>query len=285
MISLEARSMAKLNLFLHVTGKRSDGYHELDSLAVFTEDVYDLISIEFSDQYQLIINGPFAMELTESENIITRAVNLLSEKYQKPATVKINLTKNLPVASGIGGGSSNAATVIKLLCRLWGISIDDLNINSISKDLGADVPMFFSSGACYFNGIGEVISPVKLFPDIWAILINPGIQVSTPEIFRMGLEKYYKPQMRHQYFFDNQTLISFLKDTQNDLYFNALQIVSSLSNMVTALADISGCELSRMSGSGATCFGLFSNIQQAKAAVKFLQEKFPNYWIRLTKLR
>lgn len=285
MISLEDKSMAKLNLFLHVTGKRSDGYHELDSLAVFTEDVYDLISIEFSDQYQLIINGPFASELTASENIITRAVNLLSKKYQKPTTVKIKLTKNIPVASGIGGGSSNAATVIKLLCRLWGVSIDDLNINSISEDLGADVPMFFSSGACYFNGIGEIISPVKLLPDIWAVLINPGIQVYTPEIFRMVSEKHYKPQMLHQYSFDNQTLISFLKDTQNDLYFNALQIVPSLSNMVTALSDISGCELSRMSGSGATCFGLFSNIQQAKASVKFLQEKFPNYWIRLTKLR
>lgn len=285
MTILRDKSLAKINLFLHVMGRRNDGYHELDSLVAFTEDIYDLISIELSDQYQFVIDGPFADQLTTNENIITHSVNLLSKKYQKTSSVKINLTKNLPIASGIGGGSSNAATVIKLLCDLWDLSVPDAELITISKNIGADVPMFILNKACYLNGIGEILTPVKKLPDIWAILINPGIAISTPQIFQMGLEQYYKPQTHHQYSFNNQTLISFLKDTQNDLYFNSLQLAPSLSNIVNTLADLEGCELSRMSGSGATCFGLFNNIQQAQTALKSLQVMFPNYWIKLTKLK
>ena len=285
MTVFQAKSLAKINLFLHIMGKRKDGYHELDSLVAFTNDVYDIINVELSDQYQLVINGPFANQLATNENIITRTVNLLSQKYHKPPLAKISLTKNLPSASGIGGGSSNAATVIKLLCELWNLSIPNAELISICKVIGADVPMFTVNQALYFNGIGEILTPVKEFPSIYAILINPGIFISTPEIFKMGLEEYYKSQIYHQYSFDNQTLISFLKQTQNDLYFNSLQLAPSLSNIVNTLAGFEGCELSRMSGSGSTCFGLFTNIQQAETALKSLQVMFPNYWIKLTTLK
>jgi 4-diphosphocytidyl-2-C-methyl-D-erythritol kinase len=283
--SLKAKSLAKINLFLHIMGRRKDDYHELDSLVVFTEDVYDVISIELSDHYQFIIDGPFANKLIKNENIITLAVNLLSQKYQKKPLVKINLTKNLPVASGIGGGSSNAATAIKLLCKLWNLSISDSEMISICKNIGADVPMFIINQASYFNGIGEILTPLKKIPNIWAILVNPGISVSTPEIFKMGLKKHYKQHIYHEYSFNKKTLISFLKKTQNDLYFNSLKLVPSLSKILDTLASFEGCEISRMSGSGATCFGIFSNVQLAETALKSLQIMFPNYWIKLTKLK
>jgi len=283
--SLKAKSLAKINLFLHIMGKRKDDYHELDSLVVFTEDVYDVISIALSDHYQFIIDGPFANRLTKNENIITRTVNLLSQKYQKPPFVKISLTKNLPIASGIGGGSSNAATTIKLLCKLWNLSISDSEMISICKDIGADVPMFIINQASYFNGIGEILTPLKKIPNIWAILANPDISILTPEIFKMGLKKYFKQHIYHEYSFNNQTLISFLKKTQNDLYFNSLKLVPSLGQILDTLANLEGCEISRMSGSGATCFGIFSNVQLAETALKSLQVIFPNYWIKLTKLK
>jgi 4-diphosphocytidyl-2-C-methyl-D-erythritol kinase len=285
MNSLQINSPAKINLFLHVTSQIPTGYHTLDSLVAFTQDIYDIISISHSDKYHLDINGPFAEKLRAHNNIITTAVNLLSKQYNLAPTIKISLTKNLPIASGIGGGSGNAASVVKLLCQLWNLNPSKQELLVILKKLGADVPMFYINHACYFNGIGEILAPLTSFPELWAILINPGITISTPDIFKMGLKQHFKPEITHRYSFNNtHKLINFLNDTQNDLYFNSLKLAPILDDIIKTLASTEGCMLARMSGSGATCFGLFENIEQAENNLKILRKTFPEFWIKLTKL-
>lgn len=282
MTELQAKSHAKINLYLHATGKTPNNYHTLDSMVAFAEDIYDVISVTKSSSYQLELNGPFASQLI-GENIITIAVNKLSKFYNIKPEIKITLTKNLPIVSGIGGGSSNAATIIKLLSQLWQVQACPPDL---LKAIGADVPMCFYGQACYASGIGEIITPIIPFPGIWAVLVNPNIHIPTPEIFKMGLEHFFKPQIPRQYSFEhNNELIRFLQPTQNDLYFNSLKLAPILKNIIVALESCDNCALARMSGSGATCFGLFANEASASNALNKLQQIYPGYFIKTTKLK
>lgn len=283
MTTLRANSLAKINLFLHITGKEIGNYHSLDSLIVFAEDVYDVITITSSAEYQLNITGDGAKQLIGRPNIITTAVDALCKHFGKKPAITITLNKHLPLGSGIGGGSSNAATIVKLLCKLW--QVDDPG-NDFLKSIGADVPACYFGEACYANGIGEIITPIIKFPDLWAVLVNPNIHITTSQIFKMGLEQFFKPEINHQYNFDSSDeLIDLLKHTQNDLYFNSLQLVPILGNVIQVISECDDCVISRMSGSGATCFGLFTNKLVANAAANKLQSLFPGYFIRTTKLK
>ncbi len=285
MTILQANSPAKINLFLHISDAMKTGYHTLNSLVAFTSDIYDIVSVALADQYTLEVKGPFSEQLIGYDNIITTATKILKKTYKINADAKIILTKNLPISSGIGGGSSNAATAISLLSKLWKLNITPAEIIFLTQSIGADIAMFYLGKACYINGIGEILTPLKKFPQIWAILINPNIAIPTPKIFKMGLEQYFKTEIHHQYSFnDINELIYYLKPAKNDLYFNSLQLAPILSHITQTLVNTEGCAINRMSGSGATCFGLFEDAMLARNALIYLKKLYPNYWIKLTTL-
>lgn len=284
---ISAKSHAKLNLFLHVNGKAENGYHLLDSLVAFTEDIYDEISMELSTDHSLSIDGPYSSCLEGHDNIITKAINMVCKHWNVAPNLKIKLTKNLPIASGIGGGSSNAAVAIKLAQKLLEKdSIEnDKELNKILLAIGADVPVCYYGNACYFNGIGEVLTPVVNFPDIWAVLVNPNFAISTPEIFKMGLQDFFKPEMPHLVSFAQaDDLFKYLQPTQNDLYFNSLKLSPMLAKIIEAILGTKNCAISRMSGSGATFFGLYETRDFAEEALLSLQEKLPGCFVKMSKL-
>jgi 4-diphosphocytidyl-2-C-methyl-D-erythritol kinase len=278
-----AKCYAKLNLFLHVLGKTANGYHELDSLAVIVEDLYDELIIEESKDNQIIIEGQWKNNLSGSnilEKVLAKFAPVIGERK-----FKIKLTKNIPIAAGLGGGSSNAAELIKFIITKFNLKLSETEITDYCVAIGADVPMFFYNKALYFNGIGEIISPIKTIPPLYALLVYPKILISTSEVFHKGF-KEYKKKTDHQYSFKTtEELLRYLKHTSNDLFANSLALEPQLQNVVQAIKENNGCKLARMSGSGSTCFGLFTNIKQAKAALNALQKKNPHYSIYVSKLK
>lgn len=279
------KSYAKLNLFLHVNGKTPNNYHLLDSLVAFTEDIYDEISAEPSDSYKLTITGKYSSQLLQQENLITKAVQLVTNFAGLEPNLHFTLNKQLPIAAGIGGGSGNAANAIKLAINILNIEIPKYELDKILLKIGADVPVCNYGKACYFNGIGEILTPVVKFPEIWAIFVNPNIHIDTPQIFKMGLQKYFKDQIQHPLSFSSsEELIHYLSSTQNDLYFNSVKLCPDLTRIIETIKNCNGCVLSRMSGSGATCFGLFPNENTVINAASFLEPIYPGYYIKTSKL-
>lgn len=272
---------AKLNLALHVTGQRADdapqaGYHTLHSLIAFA-DFGDAIRVAPSDQDQLIVDGPFAAGVPSlGENTLGRALALVrgwGEDALASGPVSINLTKNLPVASGIGGGSADAAALIALLSEGRKLGADE---DADVLKLGADVPMCLNGRSAIISGIGEEITPVSL-PACALVLVNPGVAVETPDVFRMLSEKT-NPALPHwPQLTDFAALVSYLEGTRNDL----MQPATSLAPEIQRCLDtLSSAPFSRMSGSGATCFALCQTLDKAEKVAAEMQKKHPDWWVR-----
>ena len=250
---------AKINLALHVTGQRADGYHELDTLVVFTE-LGDRITISegSSDDtpVSLVSTGPFAEQLDmANDNLVVQAAQLLIDRIgEVPHPVELTLEKNLPVASGIGGGSADAAAALLALSELWKFG-DSADLGEIALKLGADVPMCLVSKPLRARGIGEIISTMEVFSPLNLLLVNPGVSVSTPDVFKQ-LEN--KPnsliEMSREGVLPN---LAELGNLRNDLQEPAISVAPVIAEVLTELNSIDGCQLARMSGSGATCFGVF----------------------------
>lgn len=265
MPSLTEFAPAKINLHLHVVGRRDDGYHLLDSLAVFAA-VGDRLSVSVSDDLSLSVTGPFAAGLQgEADNLVLRAAHALAEYAGIRATGALVLEKNLPVASGIGGGSADAAAALRLLRRFWGL---DQNVPyAVAARLGADVPVCLAGRPALMGGIGECLAPAPGLPDIGIVLINPGVAVSTPSVFRAraggfsGAAEWPRNGWR-----DAADLAASLRLTGNDLEPPARSLAPAIGSVLEAIASMPGCLLARMSGSGATCFGLFPAPAAAQAA-------------------
>ncbi|MFN7038628.1 MAG: 4-(cytidine 5'-diphospho)-2-C-methyl-D-erythritol kinase [Alphaproteobacteria bacterium] len=273
---LTFKSKAKINLFLHVTGKYDNGYHKLESLVCFADDVYDIIEATNAEDITLEINGEFTKNLSVENNIILKAANLL--KGERELGAKILLTKNLPIASGIGGGSSNAATIIKILSILWNIEINNQFMSKLSM-LGADVPCCYYGKSTYFSGIGEILSPLINFPSCYIVLVNPKKSVHTANIFQELNSQFSFAQYDYPLNFSNlSNLISFLEERGNDLQQVSTALLPEINNIIEIVKSQPNCLLARMSGSGATCFGLFATELEAKNAYLFIKEKF-DWWV------
>lgn len=261
---------AKVNLSLHVTGQRSDGYHLLDSLVVFV-DVGDQITAETADKSTLHVTGPFA------ENIPTDGANLMIQAAERAGVpMAMTLDKHLPPASGIGGGSADAAATLKAAARLGGVAMS----NEVALSLGADVPVCMRGRPVRMRGIGEDITEVEL-PAVHMVLVNPRIEVSTPSVFA-ALNSKTNMAMPDKLpkWPDALALIDWLSTQRNDLQRPAVDQVPELAAVLTALALTPGALLPRMSGSGATCFALFEDRDAADHAAAQLAESNPWWWVK-----
>jgi len=263
---------AKVNLFLHVTGRRADFYHLLDSLAVFA-DVQDHIEAQPADTLSLTIDGPFGQALTaEPDNLVLRAARALAEAAGVKPAAALRLTKNLPVASGIGGGSADAAATLRALSTLWNVPIPA----ALPASLGADVPVCMASRACRMQGIGDILAPAPQLPVCGLVLVNPGVSVSTPSVFRARTGGFTPPADLPPAWPDAAAMTADLARLTNDLEVPAAVLCPAISDVLAALRAQPACLLARMSGSGATCFGLTETPAQAAQAARALAR--PGWW-------
>lgn len=270
----EVFAPAKVNLTLHVTGRRDDGYHLLDSLVAFA-DVGDRLSVSLTDTPQLEVTGPMAAGVpADGGNLALRAVRLMG------ADVHVTLDKRLPAAAGLGGGSSDAAACIRAVAALTGQPLPDAQA---AASLGADVPVCLIARAARMRGIGEDVAPLAAFPFLNAILVNPGVAVPTGTVFGR-MTQTSNPQMsaRLPDWPDAAALIAWLAAQRNDLQEPAIALQPVIGDVLETIATQPGCGLARMSGSGATCFGLFGTQTQAQQAARALAR--PGWWVRAVTL-
>lgn len=265
---------AKINISLHVTGRRPDGYHLLDSLVVFA-DVGDRLHLRLASEPRLSVTGPMSGGVpTGADNLVLRAAALMG------ITAEITLEKHLPAASGIGGGSSDAAACLRALSEMCCQPAP-----SDVSALGADVPVCLVARAARMRGIGEEVLPLDGLPTLDAVLVNPGVPVSTPAIFRR-LTQRANPAMPAQLpdWPDAATLIDWLGAQRNDLQDAAIAEAPVVANVLQEIASSQHCALARMSGSGATCFGLYPDAATATRAAQSLSASHPGWWVQATRL-
>lgn len=276
---------AKINLFLHVGDKREDGYHALESLVVFV-DVGDELLIEPAHMFSLALDGPFGGKLAnEQDNLIAKAARALGEKVGRAPDVKITLTKNLPVASGIGGGSADAAATLRGLVQFWDLKIAHDELHAIAETLGSDVPACLLSETLWMTGRGEGIEPVPGVPSAPLVLVNPGVDVSTARIFanlknRVGIGQAARPKGDISVL----ALADYFKSNRNDLEKPAREIAPAIDEVLQTISH-SGALRTRMSGSGATCFGLFADDKSAEAAAAKIAEDHPSWWVKKARIQ
>lgn len=271
-MTLTELAPAKVNLALHVTGRRPDGYHLLDSLVVFPA-LGDRLEAEPGSGLSLTIDGPFGSDLDAGPaNLVPRAAALL----RTGQGAALRLTKQLPVASGIGGGSADAAATLRLLSRLWSCPLPSAEA---VLALGADVPVCLAGRACRMQGIGETLTPLAL-PRFWIVLANPGVPVSTGAVFSGLAYRDNPPLEPAAAFADAPALFDWLARQRNDLEPPAVAHVPAIGATLAALRAQPACRLARMSGSGATCFGLFAGEAPALAAADALCRAQPGWWVR-----
>lgn len=291
---LAAHAGAKVNLYLHITGRRDDGYHLVDSLVVFAE-VGDRLSLEAGSDgpVSLEITGPFADALSAfdpADNLVLRAAKALATQLHKSADgLRFTLDKQLPLAGGIGGGSADAAAAMRLLCSLWQVAETAPEVMQVAASIGADLPACLLSAPVITRGIGEELAPVANFPSLPAVLVNPGTAQPTPAVFnaRRDLEQPFDQQvdwLSHGWA-DTDQLINWLaKNTGNGLDAAARSLSPEIGTVTNALKAVPACKLARMSGSGSTCFGLFGTADAAKLAVDAIQNAHPDWWVSATTL-
>ena len=277
---MRERARAKINLFLHVGERRSDGYHELESLVAFA-DIGDELSFAPADRLSLAIDGPFAPSLqNESGNLVLKAAQALAANAGISPNAKIALTKNLPVASGIGGGSADAAAALRGLCRLWKLSPSPADLHDIALSLGSDVPVCLQSKSAWMTGRGEHIEPIPL-PRIAMVLVNPGVAVSTADVFAKLQSRSGTGHPKPDDIASATDLAAYLKTTANDLQAPAFEIAPVIEEALTALLN-TGALLARLSGSGATCFGLYESGEGAAKAADMIANAHAGWWVAST---
>jgi 4-diphosphocytidyl-2-C-methyl-D-erythritol kinase len=275
---------AKINLFLRLTGKRDDGYHLLDSLVGFTEYGDSLIA-EPAEDLTLSIDGPFSPVLAvEPDNLVLRAARALQKATGTSHGAHLTLTKRLPIASGIGGGSSDAAACLRALCQVWDLDLDPSVLAEIGLTLGADIPVCIAARPARMTGVGEQVEPVAELPGAVLLLVNPGIALATAPVFRMRsgpFSQAFGPLPRLK---DAAALADLVRRAGNDLTLPAKALCPAVTEVLTAIEAQPDCLVAAMSGSGATCFGVFADLQAAERARDLLRQSHP-WWVCATRLR
>lgn len=283
---------AKINLALHVTGQRADGYHLLDSIVAFAAHG-DRLTFSVAERDSFKLGGRFGPLLSaEAEgkdgNLVLKARDLLREalkaKGRSTGPVAITLEKNLPVASGIGGGSADAAATLRGLLRFWRASLPSDMLSAIGLKLGADVPMCLESRSLRARGIGEQIDRLDTMPRLALVLVNPLKAVSTPDIFRRLTDKDHPPIETLPRSAEPDGWLAFLSGLRNDLEPPARALLPDIAEISGQLRDV-GARLVRMSGSGATCFGIFDDGEAASAAAGKLTRRRPDWYVQASETR
>ncbi len=288
MAAIARLAPAKINLFLHVGPLQADGYHPLASLVVFA-DVGDRLTVERAERLSLAVAGPFADALTgEGDNLVLRAVRALGAAagVGEPA-LRITLDKQLPVAAGLGGGSSDAGAALKLARDTLGLPLDDAVLAEIAAGIGADGPMCLHARAAWAEGRGDVLSFEDGLPPLPALLVNPGVPSSTGAVYRAfddgvtgTADRPSSPSDRSV-----RSVIDWLSEQRNDLEAPAVALAPAIGEALATTAALPGVRLTRMSGSGATVFALFDTTEAAEAAGQTLSARYPDWWVRPTVLR
>ena len=277
---------AKLNLYLHVLGRRDDGYHPLDSLVVFAR-VADELSFCPDAALRLSVQGPFAAALAGSDgnkaahddNLILRAARHLAAFAGVRCGALITLTKNLPVAAGIGGGSADAAATLLGLARLWGLDLESGDLARLGLDLGADVPICLEGKASFVGGIGDKLTPVTGLGKAGLLLVNPGAPLSTAAVFQAHGDAASCAAPMEAVPKDVDALARFLKARRNDLTAAAVGLAPGIGEVLDVIAADKACLLARMSGSGPTCFGLYPDVAACRAALAAIRRDHPTWWV------
>ncbi|MGH7029795.1 MAG: 4-(cytidine 5'-diphospho)-2-C-methyl-D-erythritol kinase [Stellaceae bacterium] len=279
MAAAAAFAPAKINLYLRVLGRRADGYHLIDSLVGFA-DIGDHLTARPAASLSLELSGPEAAGLAGlgPDNLVLRAARLLADRAGISTGAAIHLHKNLPVASGIGGGSSDAAAALRALGRLWGIAIDEPSLCRLGARLGADVPVCLLARAAWVGGVGERIEPAPALPSAGIVLANPRVELPTAAVFaarrgRFGVAGRFASMPR-----DAAGLAALLQSRGNELTEAALGRVPQIGRVLEALSRLPDALIARMSGSGATCFALFADRTLAEVARARLAKAEPLWW-------
>ena len=281
-----ADALSKINLALHVVGRNDAGYHQLSSLVAFC-DVADRVSVHFiqsSAQDRYTMEGPFGAQLAQEpweSNLIAKAVQCVREKTQLAFAVNLTLSKNLPLASGIGGGSADAAATLRLLNGMLGNPLSYNELGDMALTLGADVPMCLDSKAKWVEGIGQIIAPCESLPRLPVVLVNPLSLLPTQKVFEHYKQTSisFDPPLERVDFSRLSDWIGWLQSTGNALYPSAAMLCPVVVDMIQALEETQGNLLARLSGSGATCFGLYDSQEAAQEAEGAIRNRFPGFWV------
>ena len=274
---IEELAPAKINLDLCITGRRPDGLHELDSLVVFTE-FGDRLTMTRDDRLTLVASGPFAAALgAASNNLVQRAASLLAAHAGCRPAVRITLVKNIPVAAGIGGGSADAAATLRGLNRLWQLGLELPALAELALELGADLPVCLTSRPTWMRGIGERCDVIPELPELSLLLVNPRQPLATGAVFgalgAIGERPRSGPPP-----IERSALLAWLHDRTNHLELPAKRLLPQIDLVLARLRAQPGCELARMSGSGATCFGVFDGATSLAEAARTFEQQRPEWW-------
>lgn len=283
---LTAFAPAKVNLTLHVLGRRPDGYHEIESLVVFA-DIGDRLTLVPGPALELSVQGRTAASAgTTEDNLVLKAARALAGRIAGLKAGRFELDKDLPVAAGLGGGSSDAAAALRLLAQLNALSLEDERVRDAARVTGADVPVCLDPKPRMMRGIGEVLSSPVALPKLPAVLVNPGVAVPTKDVFTalaaQPLAAKPKPDDFIRGQMDAAGVVSAVEQRRNDLENPAIRIQRIIDQVLVDLHQSANCRLARMSGSGATCFGLFSTKADAENAARDLAARHPDWWVKAT---
>jgi 4-diphosphocytidyl-2-C-methyl-D-erythritol kinase len=302
------RAPAKINLTLHVIARRADGYHEIESLVAFA-GLADQLTFTPGRKLALAVSGPTAARCGElADNLVLKAARGLAERVDRLKLGRFHLSKRLPVAAGLGGGSSDAAAALRLLARVNRLALHDPRLMAAARAAGADVPVCLDPRSRVMRGIGDVLSPPIELPRIPVILVNPGVMVATKDVFRklrlrrpasiimqraqrtgrslslLGRDDKGDANLSIAWACRIPGLAAGLADLANDLEKPAIRLQPVIAEVLAALSAMPGCLLARMSGSGATCFALFETPRAASLAARKLRAQHPAWWVRATVL-
>jgi 4-diphosphocytidyl-2-C-methyl-D-erythritol kinase len=281
-------ALAKVNLTLRVLGRRANGYHDIESLVAFA-DLNDRLMLKPGAQLELKVTGPLAGAAGEDdENLVLKASRALAARVAGIRSGAFRLEKNLPVAAGLGGGSADAAAALRLLARTNNIAANDPRLHEAARATGADVPVCLEPRPRLMRGIGDILSAPLPLPRLFALLVNPGVALATKLVFSRWTPSANRApptdaaalaKLRNV-----EQLLHWLARQANDLEAPAIGLAPAIADVLAALRSAAGCQLARMSGSGATCFALFSSAAEAASAANSLRGKFPDWWMNETTL-
>ncbi|MBV9555595.1 MAG: 4-(cytidine 5'-diphospho)-2-C-methyl-D-erythritol kinase [Pseudolabrys sp.] len=281
---LTERASAKINLTLRVTGRRADGYHTLESLVAFA-DLSDELTLEPGES-SLQVTGEFAAASGASaDNLVLKAEAALRAQLGGVKSGRFTLTKNLPVAAGLGGGSADAAAALRLLAKHNGVVLDDRRLMDAARQVGADVAVCLQSKPRIMRGVGDDLGLPLALPRLHTVLVNPGVAVATKDVFAAFDRRTASAANVTDLPSQREALLAWLASFRNDLTDAACVRAPVIHDVLAALSSLPGCRLARMSGSGATCFALFDDADEASDAAVSLAKLQPKWWVRATVLR
>jgi 4-diphosphocytidyl-2-C-methyl-D-erythritol kinase len=278
------KAPAKVNLTLRVIGRRADGYHDIESLVAFA-DVGDALTFSPGGALALSVAGPTAAAAGQiADNLVLKAARALAERVERLKLGGFALSKRLPVAAGLGGGSADAAAALRLLARANGLAPDDPRLMQAARATGADVPVCLDPRPRFMRGIGDVLSDPLDLPRLFAVLLNPGVAVATKDVFAALAVPTAVQTPPAAICTGTAALLDEIARGRNDLEEAAIELEPAIADALAVLRNLPGCRLARMSGSGATCFGLFDSMDAARGAARRLRVGYPDWWVRATAL-